>query len=106
MAHHFQFLPNSLIGQEIKERRLRKLNGSCLLECIIEYRIARLVVEVRQDNRVLLGKDRRGWVGHRLVRVEIEKSSDGHNKNRGGRNQNLPESSARASDFRNLHSRR
>ena len=55
----------------VEKGRLLKLYRESLLQRVVEYRIARLVVEIGEDNGVLIGQ-----AGRALPRAEIEHCCD------------------------------
>src|SRR6185503_1660714 len=52
--HETQRLSDTLIGEDIQERRLLQLGGQPLLQCSIEHGVACRISEVCQDERVFL----------------------------------------------------
>src|ERR1700728_2654973 len=55
LLHQAQRLADSIVGNELEERRLLKLHGKSLPQRAIEHRVARCVTEISKDNRVLFG---------------------------------------------------
>ena len=51
-----QLLLDLPVRNQGEERRLLKLHGQSLAQRVVKDRIARPVVEIREDNRVLLGQ--------------------------------------------------
>src|SRR5215469_15826372 len=54
--HQLQGLIYLAVGNHGQKRRLFELHGESLPQRIVEYRIARLVVEIREDNGVSFTK--------------------------------------------------
>ena len=60
LSHQRQRLLDLLIRNQAEERGLLKLHGQSLAQRVVKHRIAGLVLEVREDDRVLLRESRRG----------------------------------------------
>jgi hypothetical protein len=100
-CHLPQRLANLCLGKDVQEGRLAQVHGEGLLERVVEYRVARRIGKVSQDDGVFLGKEAWG-----LAPAEIERSRDcNRDKYRGGK-QNLPEFFARDGNFGGLHGAR
>ena len=59
LSHQSQRLLDLPVRNQAEERRLLKLHGQSLAQRVVKYRIAGLVLEVREDDRVLLRERRR-----------------------------------------------
>ena len=55
LTHQSQRLLDLLVPNQTEERRLLKLYRQSLAQRVVKYRIAGLVVEIREDNRILVG---------------------------------------------------
>ena len=75
-VHETQCLLDALVRDETEERRLFQLHRQPLAKRLVKDRIARLVLEIGQDNRVLRGEFRRP--------VKIEVCRGEQRQNRGG----------------------
>ena len=62
--HQLQCRVHFVVGNQFEKRRLLKLNRKSLLQRVVEYAVAGLVVEIGEDNRVLISEF---W---RLVKIE------------------------------------
>ena len=59
LSHQRQLLLDLPVRNQAEERRLLKLHGQSLAQRVVKHRVAGLVLEIREDNRVLLGERRR-----------------------------------------------
>ena len=58
LSHQSQLLLDLPVRNQAEERRLLKLHGQSLAQRVVEHRVACLVIEIREDNRVLVGECR------------------------------------------------
>ena len=59
LSHQRQLLLDLPVRNQAEERRLLKLHRQSLAQRVVEDRVTSLVVEIRENNRVLLGERRR-----------------------------------------------
>src|SRR5579864_6258399 len=55
LSHQSQRLLDLLVSNQTEEWRLLKLHSQALAQRVVEYRIARLIVEIGEDESVLVG---------------------------------------------------
>ena len=56
LSHQRQLLLDLPVRNQAEERRLLKLHGQSLAQRVVEHRVTGLVLEIREDNRVLVGE--------------------------------------------------
>src|SRR5439155_4778671 len=65
LSHQSQLLLDLPVRNQAEERRLLKLHGQSLAQRVVKHSVTCLVIEIREDNRVLVGEC---W---RAVNVEV-----------------------------------
>ena len=71
-AHQLQCLIHLALGKQVEKGRLLKLYRESLLQRVVKYRVAGLVVEIGENNGVFVGQAGRG-----LARAEVQRSANG-----------------------------
>ena len=56
LSHQRQLLLDLPVRDQAEERRLLKLDRQSLAQRVVKHRVTGLVVEIREDNRVLVGE--------------------------------------------------
>ena len=83
LSHQRQRLLDLLIRNQAEERGLLKLHGQPLAQRVVKHRVAGLVLEIREDNRVRVGE---WW---RAVNIEVPGDGE-RQQSRGGGHDHLP----------------
>ena len=83
LSHQRQLLLDLPVRNQAEERRLLKLHGQSLAQRVVKHRVTGLVIEIREDNRVLVGEC---W---RAVKIEIPGDGE-RQQSRGGGHDHLP----------------
>ena len=83
LSHQRQRLLDLPVRNQAEERRLLKLHGQSLAQRVVKYRIAGLVLKIREDDRVLLRESRRP------VKIDVPCDRERQHR-RGSRKNHLP----------------
>ena len=85
--HPLQCFVHRAVGDQVEKGGLLQFYRESLLQRVVEYTVAGLVVEIGEDKRVLVGQ-----AGRSLPRAEVERSRNGSgDKHQGSGNNHLPE---------------